>query len=398
MATSTDFLLKITKLNGANYRNWTFNIRLYLESMDLFGHADGSVENPAEDASEQVREAFRSASKKAWTYICLAVEPEQQIHVRDTSTAKELMGCSKNQFARVSVSQIVRLRQQYYSCRFKSGENMLDHINRIKSLHDQLRETGVQYDDKELAMTLLASLPESYNPLITALDAVGEDKLTFEKVKAMLLNDADRVSVTKKDEDVYNVHRPYKGKGFKPKERNDNNNQGSFRGTCYSCKKRGHFARDCPQRKNNIPSNPNKSKGPINCAEEDSYDQEDVGEIALLTTGNENRSDSGATQHMTYERDNLSEYVEFKRPCKVNLGDDRVILAYGKGTYRLSIDLNGSSQKIAFKNVLYLPELKRNLLSVQAMSKLGATVVFKEDECRISKDSRLIGIGTMHGK
>ena len=242
MATSKDFLLKITKLNGANYRDWAFNIRLYLESMDLFGHADGSVENPAEDASEQVREAFRSASKKAWTYICLAVEPEQQIHVRDTNTAKEAWDALKNQFARVSVSQVVRLRQQYYSCRFKSGENMLDHINRIKSLHDQLREMGVQYDDKELAMTLLASLPESYNPLITALDAVGEDKLTFEKVKGMLLNDADRVSVTKKDEDAYNVHRPYKGKGFKPKERNDNNNQGSFRGTCYSCKKRGHFA------------------------------------------------------------------------------------------------------------------------------------------------------------
>ena len=40
-------------------------------------------------------------------------------------------------------------------------------------------------------------------------------------------------------------------------------------------------------------------------------------------------------QRMTYERNNLSEYVEFKRPCRVNLGDNRVILAYGKGTYRV---------------------------------------------------------------
>ncbi len=75
-----------------------------------------------------------------------------------------------------------------------------------------------------------------------------------------------------------------------------------------------------------------------------------------------------------------------------------MISAYAKGTYWLSTYLNGSSQKIALKNVFYLSELKRNLLSVQAMSKLGATVVFKEDECRISKDSKLIGIGTMHGK
>ena len=74
MATAKDFLLKITKLNGENYRDWAFNMRLYLESMDLFGYADGSIGNPAEDASEQVKQAFRSALKKAWTYICLAVE------------------------------------------------------------------------------------------------------------------------------------------------------------------------------------------------------------------------------------------------------------------------------------------------------------------------------------
>ena len=34
----------------------------------------------------------------------------------------------------------------------------------------------------------------------------------------------------------------------------------------------------------------------------------------------------------------------------------------------------------------------------KAMSKLGATVVFEGDECKISKDSRLVGIGTMQGK
>ena len=90
MALTTDF--KIPKLNGANYRDWTFNIRLYLESLDLFGHADGSVEVPAEDASEQVKQQFKPASKKAWTYICLAVETDQQIHVRNTHI-KGGLGC-----------------------------------------------------------------------------------------------------------------------------------------------------------------------------------------------------------------------------------------------------------------------------------------------------------------
>ena len=61
-------------------------------------------------------------------------------------------------------------------------------------------------------MTVLASLPEEFKPLITALDAVGEDNLSYEKVKAMLLNDADRVNDTKKCEDAFSVHRS--GKKF----------------------------------------------------------------------------------------------------------------------------------------------------------------------------------------
>ena len=38
--------LKFGKLNGTNYRTWAFNMRLYLESLDLFEHADGSAVAP----------------------------------------------------------------------------------------------------------------------------------------------------------------------------------------------------------------------------------------------------------------------------------------------------------------------------------------------------------------
>ena len=247
MALTTDF--KIPKLNGANYRDWSFNMRLYLESLDLFGHVDDSVEVPGEDASEQVRQQFRNASKKAWTYICLAVEPDQQIHIRNTTTAKEAWDALKSQFARISISQLVRLRQKYYSSKFQSGGNMLEHINRIKSLHDQLKEMGAKIDDGELAMTLLASLPDEFKPLITALDAVGEEKVTFEKVKAMLLNDADRVSDSK-IEDAYSAQRNNRRrKGSK--ERHDKGKEakygGKFQGTCHYCKEKGHFARNYPK-------------------------------------------------------------------------------------------------------------------------------------------------------
>ena len=87
------------------------------------------------------------------------------------------------------------------------------------------------------------------------------------------------------------------------------------------------------------------------------------------------------------------------RPSKVNLGDDRTILALGKGTYNLVADLgNGSTQNIALKEVLYLPDLKKNLLSVQAMAKLDASIQFDGTECKIMRNSKLLATGKIHEK
>ena len=58
---------------------------------------------------------------------------------------------------------------------------MLNHINYLTSLHAQLVEIGVEIDDKELALTLLASVPNDFMPLLTALDVVVEKNLSFDK-------------------------------------------------------------------------------------------------------------------------------------------------------------------------------------------------------------------------
>lgn len=66
--------------------------------------------------------------------------------------------------------------------------------------------------------------------------------------------------------------------------------------------------------------------------------------------------------------------------------------------YRLITDVDGDTQHIALHNVLYLPDLEKNLLSVHAMAKLGASVEFKGNECRIMRNSKLLGTGKIQGK
>ena len=88
----------------------------------------------------------------------------------------------------------------------------------------------------------------------------------------------------------------------------------------------------------------------------------------------------------------MSDYIKFKEPCTVNLGDNGTILAHGEGTYRIGADLEDKVQHIALHDVLYLPDLKKNLLSVQAMTRLGASVAFERNKCRIMRNSKLLGM------
>lgn len=88
---------------------------------------------------------------------------------------------------------------------------------------------------------------------------------------------------------------------------------------------------------------------------------------------------------MTFNRNSLSDYVEFKQPCIINLGDNGTILGYGRGTYHLVANLEDYTQCIALHEVLFLPHLKGNMLSVRAMTKLEAFVEFKGNRCQISR-------------
>eukprot|EP00794_Sanderia_malayensis_P018502 gene18502-20357_t len=66
--------------------------------------------------------------------------------------------------------------------------------------------------------------------------------------------------------------------------------------------------------------------------DDDDHDNEVIVTMSRLSSKQRNSwiIGSGAIQHMTYQRGCLSDYVEFKNPATVNLGDDHVIIAHKK--------------------------------------------------------------------
>ncbi|KAK9718497.1 hypothetical protein QE152_g23108 [Popillia japonica] len=76
--------------------------------------------------------------------------------------------------------------------------------------------------------------------------------------------------------------------------------------------------------------------------------------------------DSGATKHITPNKQNFISYSEFSVPEVISLGKQGVY-AYGQGAIKVQIRRHNTWDSAEMKNVLYVPDACANLLSVKAL-------------------------------
>ena len=69
----------------------------------------------------------------------------------------------------------------------KEGSDLLEHLNTFNMLNTQLSSFGVNYEDEDKALLLLASLPTSFDYLVTTL-MYGKETIVLEEVTSALLS------------------------------------------------------------------------------------------------------------------------------------------------------------------------------------------------------------------
>ena len=121
---------------------------------------------------------YRKRARKTYTTICLSLGDNQLSLVRSAQTAREAWQKLESHYETKSLANKLFLRKQYFSATMSEGETMMEHINKMRSLAEQITSVGAQVSDDDLVATLLCSLPESNNNLIVALES-GADDLTI---------------------------------------------------------------------------------------------------------------------------------------------------------------------------------------------------------------------------
>src|SRR5579875_408018 len=369
----------LEKFNGTNFNLWKFKMNLALSSMDLWEIVEGTEEAPPSDASEKDKKEYKRRVKKAMSMIGLNLVDAQLAHIKGCKDPAEAWRVLCNIHETRSLSNILFLRRKFFTSKMEEGADLLEHINNIKALADQLACLEVPMRDDDIVMTLLDSLPPSFEHLITALETLKFADLTIEFVTGRLMHEVNkRKEKGAPSGEAALVAAQYKGR---------NQNQPRV---CYICGKPGHIARYCF--KNN-----KKEKESANVAS-NKVDEVDYAFLSALVASNDGDDntmakwimDSGATKHMTSHRAAFQTYEVISPPLHVHLGDDSIVHAVGIGTIVEEVVVMGVKHKINMKDVLHIPKFKKNLICVVRLALNGLKVEFDDDACIVRAANRKV--------
>lgn len=160
-----------------------------------------TVKDPKPEQAD-VTSAWTKKDEKARSAIGLALDDNQLSHIMDAETAKEMWDKLKAYHERGSLSNKIHVLRRLCSIRLGEDGNMSDHLVEASELVHRLARLGEGLKEDLVVALLLSSLPESYNPLVTALEGRPEEDLTLDYVKGKLLDEWRRRSASKKEEKV----------------------------------------------------------------------------------------------------------------------------------------------------------------------------------------------------
>lgn len=398
-------LIKINKLKSVEeWPTWKFQIKVLMIANECYGVAEGTElkPEPLRDGANAAAVAEYQKELRKWLkldgtaqkLIVLHTSEQTLLHVIDCESAHQMWNKLKYVFEGKTETNIHLLQQKWFSLTKETTDDMATYIAKVRDIAHKLNLLGEPISEKMIMTKILMTLPPSLNYFSAAWDSTPLVLRTLDNLVTRLMIEETRSSTKESESNNALVVKNNARGTDKELIRKQNRQKRTKPGACYKCGKFGHFIKDC---RSKIRENKNAREL------HNSKDKEEalLSGLALSSQQSNNRIwylDSGATSHMTGQREWLKNFEEFQKPVFVKLGNAVEISAYGKGRVNVLAFTGVEWERKYLKDVLYVPKLAYNLFSMG--STLDKNVSFESDEkeCRFVKGRKTVAIGERKDK
>lgn len=363
----------IQKLNGKNYLPWKRQVTIILKLRGL--------EQAIRD--EGVPEVM---DLQATLLLLEAMDDSHKLQVQAEPTAKAIIANLDRQYANRSHATKHRLLSEFMLCKKDPSDTLNQHVGKLKEMRAALINLGERHTEEFFQVVLINSLTAEYGNFMEHWELMHPQMKTTE----VLINVFSQKEASSKTEPTALFSQTRKWDTLSLEEKMKITK-------CRVCHQRGHWARDCPQNKKEHSKIAIEGETGSNDNHSCTVTKE---EFAMnMTQVNQDKdldqawvADSGATSHMSRNR---TWFWDFENASgSVSTGDGTRLKLAGKGSIRITTSIDGVKRDGALTNVLYVPELTTNLVSIGAAADTGVKTIFEGKKCTMEKGQKVIANGT----
>jgi hypothetical protein len=280
----------------------------------------------------------------------------------------------------------------------RDGDLVTEHLNAFNTVVSQLVSVDIKISDEDKCISLLCSLPDSWDSLVMAIGS-NTISLKFDKVVSYLLLEEMR----QKNMEAKSTYALFargcsqeinrcKSSSGRSKSKGRSKSPGNFVKICWICGKEGHYKKQC---RSKVEKKKRSKESP---STKENTSKEEGGDVYLASSSTHADHeawlvDSGASFHMTLHREWFYEYERYDGG-NVFLGDDSKTKIIGRGKFKLRL-IYGRIRILP--SVLHIPELARNLIFVRKMDDAGAKTIFEKETCRMVRGVMVLLKGVWFG-
>jgi hypothetical protein len=129
---------------------------------------------------------------RALSAIRLCLDDDVLFNFVSKKTTTSLWTKLESLYMTKSLTNMMFVKIKFYSLHMKEGTKITDHLNTFNTLLVQLTSMGVKFESEDKGITLLCSLPTSWDHFVSSISFSSTKSIEFDDIVGALLSEETR--------------------------------------------------------------------------------------------------------------------------------------------------------------------------------------------------------------